>query len=110
MPYNGSQEARNNLGGLLHGRVAELADAWDLKSQAPLGACGFKSRLGYLGEVLQQMGVSPVRWRCGGMKRLLDDKEDPERQLRPGQFTLRSLFLLTTLVAVVCGLAAASWW
>ena len=34
--------------GLLHGRVAELADAWDLKSQAPLGACGFKSRLGYL--------------------------------------------------------------
>ena len=33
-----------------------------------------------------------------------DDKAEPERGLRAGQFTLGFLFALTTLVAVVCGL------
>lgn len=34
------------------GRVAELADARDLKSRVPNGACGFESRLGYFIRVL----------------------------------------------------------
>ncbi len=39
------------------------------------------------------------------MKPSLDDKAEPDKGLRRGQFTIGSLFLLTTLVAVVCGLA-----
>ena len=36
------------LKGKARGRVAKLADARDLKSRVPIGACGFESRLGYL--------------------------------------------------------------
>ena len=32
---------------LIHGPVAELADAWDLKSQARQRACGFDPRRGH---------------------------------------------------------------
>lgn len=38
------------------------------------------------------------------MKLSLDDKVEPGSELRRGQYSLRSLFVLTTLVAVVCGL------
>ena len=49
--------------------MAELADARDLKSRVPNGACGFESRLGYLYFLLRVavcrkllffVGLSPV--------------------------------------------------
>ena len=40
--------------------MAELADARDLKSRVPIGACGFESRLGYsIPKDLRLMTVSP---------------------------------------------------
>jgi hypothetical protein len=43
-------EKANILIGVLRstGRVAESADARDLKSRVPLGTCGFEPRLGHL--------------------------------------------------------------
>ncbi len=48
------------------GRVAESADARDLKSLVPLGTCGFKSRLGHcFSRQILRFRLQTLR-RCGG--------------------------------------------